>query len=434
MTKKIRYTVLTLSCLSTMIYGQTPSLTSNEGILSVSSSDLVSFEGTFSNEESGDVTNDGTMIYFEDFINNGFYGLTQNRLNSTTLFITEGSTTTVKKIQGKGFSTFYHVSFDSPVSDVAFNLSNNIDVHGTADFLRGVVRVDSLINPETKLSYGMFTFQNGGKAVNVDDGSHVWGQVEKIGNETFQYPTGDEGMYRYARISAPKGSKDAIVGQYVYNDASFFRARPNKVGVVKELNNQEYWIIDKGDNNTSDVLLTLSWDERTTPAELLKDPEGELHIVRWDATAQLWVDEGGVVDMSTQEVTTIAPVKGYGFFTLATVKKDWILDGDVVIYNLVTADGDGKNDYFIIDNINNYPNKVEIFNRWGARVYETTNYDPNGDGSMNVFRGYSEGKVTVDKGSKLPSGTYYYVITYEYKDANGSRMIKKAANLHLETN
>ena len=157
-------------------------------------------------------------------------------------------------------------------------------------------------------------------------------------------------------------------------------------------------------------------------------------MIRWDSKQQIWVDEGGVVDMSTKEVTTIGTVKGYGIFTLGTVKKDWILDGDIVIYNLVTADGDGKNDYFIIDNIKNYPNKVEIFNRWGARVYETTNYDPKGDGSSNVFRGYSEGKVTVDKGTKLPSGTYYYVITYEYKDANGSRMIKKAANLHLETN
>ncbi|MBB1141046.1 gliding motility-associated C-terminal domain-containing protein, partial [Myroides sp. WP-1] len=153
------------------------------------------------------------------------------------------------------------------------------------------------------------------------------------------------------------------------------------------------------------------------------------------AQQQLWVDEGGVVDMSSKEITTVSAVKGYGFFTLATVKKDWILDGDIVIYNLVTPDGDGKNDYFIIDNIKKYPNNtVEIYNRWGVRVYETKGYDPSGDGSSNVFRGYSEGRVTVDKNKKLPSGTYYYVVTYEYQDASGSRMIKKAANLHLETN
>jgi len=52
----------------------------------------------------------------------------------------------------------------------------------------------------------------------------------------------------------------------------------------------------------------------------------------------------------------------------------------------------------------------------GVKVYETTNYDPNGDGSVNVFNGYSQGRVTIGKNSKLPSGTYYYVVNYEYTD------------------
>lgn len=434
MKKKILYSVLVLGCSSTFIHGQESSLIVNEGILSISSPDLVSFEGTFENTEQGDVTNGGTVIYFQDFINNGDYGLTQDPSQSRAIFFTE-SEGVVKGILGNGMSSFHHVEFNSPTKGMAFNLRNNIDVSGIADFQQGIVYVDSIINPITDLSFGMFTFDSGGDHDNVRDGAYVEGVIEKIGKEAFTYPTGAQGFYRAARISAPKSSKDVFLGRYVYQDEAFFNARPNAVGVVNEVNNQEYWLIDKANGAQSDVLLTLSWDERTTPVSLLNDPETELHIVRWDANEQLWVDEGGVVDMSRQEVTTIATVKGYGFFTLATVKKDWILDGDVVIYNLVTPDGDGKNDYFIIDNLHNYPNnKVEIFNRWGARVFETRGYDPKGDGSSNVFRGYSEGKATLDKGSKLPSGTYYYVVTYEYEDESGSRMIKKAANLHLENN
>ncbi|WP_413514160.1 gliding motility-associated C-terminal domain-containing protein [Myroides odoratus] len=418
-----------------VLYAQEPvNRIVNEGELSISSGDLVSFEGTFENTSEGDVTNEGMVIYFQDFINNGDYGLTQNKSKSTAVFLTENAGV-VKQILGDGISSFYHVEFNSSVPKKAFDLKNNIEVHGTVDFQEGIVKVDSTLNPITNVSYGMLTFRQGSKASNVTDYSHVDGMIEKLGNEAFTYPIGNQEKYRYAHISAPKSSEDVFVGQYIYNDKAFFQARPNAVGVVKVLNTKEYWLIDKSDENQSDVLLTLSWDEDTTLPEVLKDPEGELHIVRWDPKAQLWVDEGGVVDMSSKEVTTIATVKGYGFFTLATVKKDWVLDGDVVIYNLVTPDGDGKNDYFIIDNIKNYPNnKVEIFNRWGARVYETQGYDPLGDGSSNVFKGYSEGKVTVDKGSKLPSGTYYYVVTYEYKDDKGSRMIKKAANLHLENN
>ncbi|WP_158962996.1 gliding motility-associated C-terminal domain-containing protein [Myroides fluvii] len=435
MTKIKLYTVAVLSLSGVLLYGQeTPSLITNEGLFSVSPEGVVSIEGNFENTASGHVTNDGMVIYFHDFINDGAYGITTKGTTSTTVFTVEGNPQRAKQIAGNQLASFYNIIFDSPVSKVAFDLKNNIDAAGLVDFQNGIVVVDSTYNPITKVSHGMFTFKKGATAQHMGDASHVEGAIEKIGNEIFVYPIGDQERYRPARISASKEVGDVFLGQYVYNDAAFFNARQNTVGVINSINDTEYWIVDKGTNEQSDVLLTLTWDESTTSAAVLTNPEEELHIVRWDAKQQIWVDEGGVVDMSTKEVTTIGTVKGYGFFTLGTVKKDWILDGDIVIYNLVTADGDGKNDYFIIDNIKNYPNKVEIFNRWGARVYETTDYDPKGDGSTNVFRGYSEGKVTVDKGSKLPSGTYYYVITYEYKDANGSRMIKKAANLHLETN
>jgi len=435
MSKKTNYTVLVLSFISALVQGQEPMSIVNSGELSVSSSGLFAVEGNFENTSSGDVTNDGTVIYYNDFTNDGSYGISTNNKTSMTVFTINGVASKAKQITGNQIASFYDVVFDSSVPVMAFDLKNNIDASGVVDFQNGIVVVDTTFNPVTRVSHGMFTFQKGAKAVSMDDASHIQGAVEKIGNEAFVYPLGDRGKYRYARISAPKNDKDVFMGQYIYGDAAFFASRPNKVGVINTINDKEYWVIDKGNNQESDVLLTLSWDESTTSVDMLSNPEEELHIVRWDEKAQLWVDEGGVVDMSTKEVTTIGTVKGYGVFTLGTVKKDWILDGDIVIYNLVTPDGDGKNDYFVIDNIKNYPNnKVEIFNRWGARVYETRGYDPIGDGSSNVFRGYSEGKVTVDKGSKLPSGTYYYVITYEYTDANGSRMIKKAANLHLENN
>lgn len=84
--------------------------------------------------------------------------------------------------------------------------------------------------------------------------------------------------------------------------------------VIKNLNNREYWIVDKGIKNCEEnILLTLSWDELTTPKELLVKPEESLHIVRWDPMQQLWVDEGGVVDMTNKEITTPTAVKGYVF-------------------------------------------------------------------------------------------------------------------------
>ena len=407
----------------------------NIGKMSMSSGSLVSMDYNFVNSSDSHVVSDGVLIYSGDFTNDGVYNITPGKKTGSTLFNMTQNSTVVKNIAGKGISEFYDITFDSQSPEIAFDLKNNIDIYGKANFKQGVVKVDSSISNLTKVSLGMVSFLDGSSVASVHDNGHIDGVMEKIGKGDFVFPQGNKGYYRPATITAAKDIKDAFSSKYIYNDNSFFSARPNVAGVIKTLDTSEYWLVEKGSNTLSDVLLTLKWDARTTPSELLKDPTVDLHIVRWDSKQSLWVDEGGVVDLERQEVTTPTSLKGYGFFTLATVKTDWILDGDVVIYNLVSSNDDSKNDYFLIYNIYRFPNNsVEIFNRWGVKVYEATNYDSQGDGSVNVFRGYSEGRLTISKNEKLPTGTYYYIVTYEYKDQQGAQMIKKSGYLHLDTN
>ncbi len=81
--------------------------------------------------------------------------------------------------------------------------------------------------------------------------------------------------------------------------------------------------------------------------------------------------------------------------------------GISIANELITADGDGANDFFKINNINNYPdNTVEIFNRWGVLVYKTQGYN----NENNVFRGVSNGRSTLNQSDKLPAGVYFYII------------------------
>ena len=71
------------------------------------------------------------------------------------------------------------------------------------------------------------------------------------------------------------------------------------------------------------------------------------------------------------------------------------------IYNGFTPDGDGINDNWTIDNIENYPtNSLSIFNRWGNKIWSTTNY--------NNTTNYWNGKQS--NGNSLPNGTYFYVL------------------------
>lgn len=52
-----------------------------------------------------------------------------------------------------------------------------------------------------------------------------------------------------------------------------------------------------------------------------------------------------------------------------------IEDRQVKIINVATPNGDGVNDFVHIDGLEFYPNsKIQIFNRWGQRVYESSNY------------------------------------------------------------
>ena len=88
----------------------------------------------------------------------------------------------------------------------------------------------------------------------------------------------------------------------------------------------------------------------------------------------------------------------------------------LIAYNGVSVNGSEKNNHFHIAGIEAYPdNTVRIYNRWGVKVFEVQHYD----NVRNVFRGISEGRVTVEAADKLPQGTYYYII--EYVDENNQK-------------
>jgi gliding motility-associated-like protein len=65
--------------------------------------------------------------------------------------------------------------------------------------------------------------------------------------------------------------------------------------------------------------------------------------------------------------------------------------------NVITPNGDGKNDYWVIKDINLYPqNNVTVFDKAGRIVYTKKGYNNEWDGTLN--------------GSPLEQGTYYYVV------------------------
>jgi len=85
-------------------------------------------------------------------------------------------------------------------------------------------------------------------------------------------------------------------------------------------------------------------------------------------------------------------------------------DCTLKFYTGITPNGDSKNDSWIIDNIELFPdNKVQIFNRWGNQVWSGENYDNNNV----VWEG-------IDKtGTEMADATYFYVAEVDGKIYKG---------------
>ncbi|WP_167021447.1 gliding motility-associated C-terminal domain-containing protein [Chitinophaga sp. Cy-1792] len=87
--------------------------------------------------------------------------------------------------------------------------------------------------------------------------------------------------------------------------------------------------------------------------------------------------------------------------TSTVTKNPGTPDDDLFIPNVVTPDGDGKNDNFVIPGIDKYPGStLLIYNRWGNQVYQNKNYN-------NTWNG-----------KDLNEGTYFYILKLNKGDVH----------------
>lgn len=81
--------------------------------------------------------------------------------------------------------------------------------------------------------------------------------------------------------------------------------------------------------------------------------------------------------------------------------KVTVQETQLKISNLITPDGDGLNDHWVVANIENFrDNQVVIFDRWGGVIFQAARYD----NESVVWRG------TNKSGGSVPTGTYFYTI------------------------
>ncbi len=116
----------------------------------------------------------------------------------------------------------------------------------------------------------------------------------------------------------------------------------------------------------------------------------------------------------TAATTTVTGFDNLGVYHLVNTNSSscndtltvTVIEPLLVIPNIFTPNGDGKNDVFEIKGLESYPgSSLIVFNRWGNEVYNSPNYRNNWDGS------------------NLAEGTYYYLLTA--KDHTGKSTLYK---------
>ncbi len=140
----------------------------------------------------------------------------------------------------------------------------------------------------------------------------------------------------------------------------------------------------------------------TTPSVICVGDSAILSVVggsvpTWSSNV---VPNVNVVTPLTSTTYTYGAVDMNGCSSVITFTVGIDENCNVIIYNGFTPNGDGINDFWIIDNIDKYTNnKVFIYNRWGNEIFSTSNYD----NTTNVWDGKANGQV-------ITSGTYFFVI------------------------
>ena len=130
-----------------------------------------------------------------------------------------------------------------------------------------------------------------------------------------------------------------------------------------------------------------------------------------------WIDADGIIGGKETPVLEVKPTANTVYEVTATnsagcsnhasfsLKVSGALS--VIPNNILTPNGDGINDRWVVRNVELYPdNEVKIFDRTGRLVYSRMNYNNDWDGTAN--------------GKQLAEGTYYYFLTLN----NGTGTVK----------
>lgn len=144
----------------------------------------------------------------------------------------------------------------------------------------------------------------------------------------------------------------------------------------------------------------------TVSSEPVNGPLNGTIVIHEDGTYTYTPDPGyaGTDEIELQICDSGDPLPSLCTTILVVIEIEVVSGEEVIIPEGFSPNGDGVNDFFVIQNHTGERLSFQVFNRWGNLVYKNDNYQNEWSGQANVG-------VTIGNG--LPDGTYYYIVESE---------------------
>ena len=353
-------------CLITGVCVQAQSLF-NESVISISSSGVLYVKDTIVN--NGTIINNGDMQVGGSWINNNQYDAGQGKITFNS---------DLPQLINHNDQSFSRLTISGGGTKL---IGADITIEEELVLTEGIIKTENnsrvIINSDAAVSGG-------------SDQSHIHAPVYHQGNGEKIFPIGNGTLYLPVTLENVE-DPSAIVGIEMIEDGTSLLKAPS----LTEISNKRYWRIDVAAGILNSRIILPVRDEPLFT---------NLDDVVVAQSASLTENFESIGQSAAQGAITNGMVTSNHLVTMPLVTLATSTDvGALVVYNAISVNGDGLNEFVRILNIENYPENIfTLFNRWGDKVFEIENYD----NQERVFRG----KSNINDEKDLVNGTYFYVI------------------------
>jgi gliding motility-associated-like protein len=340
--------------------------------ITVTANTSLSVDGSVENQ--GTIFNNGHLKVAGPWINSGTYESGEGQITFNSI------SKTVPQIIHHNGQTFTSVTLSGGTKKV---ILSDVVITKEIRFKHGIVEAAG----SARLIFDKDVIISG-----ASDSSHVHGVVYQKGSGYKLFPLGNGSTYLPVELTHVD-DPSAMIGIQAFESDNVALTKSPQLAFISD---KRYWHINiiSGAMSDSKIVLPLRGESALLDSD-------KVVVVESTSLTEDFTNIGGSITASTRGDGRVQSGVGVSkpFVALATAATR----GELIVYNAVSKNGDGLNEFLRIENIESYgTNTFTVFNRWGDKIFEVENYN----NSDRVFTG----RANVGGDSALVSGTYFYVL------------------------